>query len=1003
MNQGFQTIKTFGPPTGAPGVSVIERSTTDILNDPRFGAIAVIGLFKRGPIDEFVPILSRQQFMDLFGDPRDPSWHLYDSGSHLAPDAIDGFFSGSAGAGIVFVMRIDVEDARSATAILRNRNGQEVLKFTAANPGRWGGYEQELPESSVVVATSRTFTLVVPGVKGNEFIEGKVQFSEGSGKTYEIIANTKADEISGEAIFTIAPQYDLVADGVSGPISISGLASYTRTTPLTGSVTFNLLQNIVGLGNVLDRTVTGIGTAFRTEFEVGQNIYLDGEPRQIESITSDTTLTIAESFTRSGNNLTLQKDNLIVQGSGTHFMSELQIGDYLYYTDLDNEYSREIAEIISDTELVLVSGFSLPLSPGTSTYIENYWVVGDTNSNFNSDLSVGEAVINPNRRGQVMTVVEVDSMSSPQRFKINRQLEQAFTNAQLTKQSQRAKIRLIPPEKTGLAVEVGMGVRYPQSHFSLRIYFNGSSVLFVPDASLDPGDSYYVESMVNLANIAYRTPTSSYPAWLTVENLWSGLYTTAKTNDVRPTNGSGEALHVSPQRLYTVGDFDYKLTTSRLLYANPYDFPRGGVRVKASLDPEALEGTISSSGVNVYGAGTVFRSALKIGDYIYDPNTNEARRVRVIVNDNELLLDTIFPTDIPAGTRSMRVGYLSVDPGVDLTRMIAKGDRFFVQYPEYLKAGYDGDTARLSSYNFIKYLDVDRNYLETTVYGRNVGLVRICCPGISDVSVQRAGVEYASQKAFEFRVEIPSYITNAPVAEAYVNYDLELSDFMSVAFPSYAWISNPKRIGDRLISLSGDIMGLESLQSTAVQGYHAPAAGLNARLSRVTRMPFVPSPEDEAILNMAGIQPIKVFSGRTVVFGARGPAANSLYTYLHVRRIQSNYVRIFLEAQPFLQALFKPNQPDLAAQIIMTLENFARREYRKGVYTRYLSFDQGVRVSSLPSAGASGVGGDDYDVIVSVVNGELQVYYSYIPTGILEKLLIYVGPDSITSRFGSLS
>jgi hypothetical protein len=515
--------------------------------------------------------------------------------------------------------------------------------------------------------------------------------------------------------------------------------------------------------------------------------------------------------------------------------------------------------------------------------------------------------------------------------------------------------------------------------------------------------------MVNLSGIAYRTPTANYPAWLTVQNLWTGFYTTAPNNDIRPTNGSGEILYVSPQRLYTIDEFDYEASLGNTLYPNPYQFPRGSLRIKAARAPMDVEGTVSSSGVNVYGSGTVFRSAFAVGDYLYDPNTKTVKRVRVIVSDTELLLDSIFSTDIPAGTSVKKAGYLAIDPGQDLTQMVKIGDRFFVEYPQYLHSGYDGDTGNLNAYNFTRYLDSGTNYLETAVYGRNVGLVRICCPGISDISVQRAGVEYASQKAFEYRVEIPSYIKEAAVAEAFIKLDIQVNDFMSVAFPSYAYMSNPKGVGDRLISLSGDIMGLESLKATAAQGYHHPAAGLDAQLNRVIRLPFVPSPSDEAVLNMGGIQPIKVFNGRTVIFGARTPASSSLYTFLHIRRIQSNYVRMFLEAQPLLQTLFQPNQPDLAAQVILTLESLARREYDKGVYTRYLSFDQGVRISSIPVAGqagassAGGAGGEDFDVIVSVINGELHVYFSYVPTGILEKLRIYVGPDTITSRFGAIS
>jgi hypothetical protein len=91
VNAAFQSIKIFGPPEGAPGVSVIEQTATNILADPRYGAIALFGVLRRGPVGLPVAVSSKQQYLELFGDPKNPAWHLYDN-AHLCPDAIDGFF-----------------------------------------------------------------------------------------------------------------------------------------------------------------------------------------------------------------------------------------------------------------------------------------------------------------------------------------------------------------------------------------------------------------------------------------------------------------------------------------------------------------------------------------------------------------------------------------------------------------------------------------------------------------------------------------------------------------------------------------------------------------------------------------------------------------------------------------------------------------------------------------------------------------------------------------------
>lgn len=986
-----QSIKIFGPPEGAPGVSVIEQQSVSMLDDPRYGAIALWGNLRRGPVGIPIAISSKKQYLELFGDPKNPAWHLYENGAHLCPDAIDGFFSTSAGKGILFLSRLEIDNARPAELVIRNRQGADVLKVSAANSGRWGGYKNEIPLSTVVVATSRTFTLVAPDVKANEFIGAKVRFTSGSGRSYEIIANTAAPE-SGEVIFTIGAQYDLVADGVSGPISIDGTASYATTRTISGTIAFPLLTNLSGQCTANMTTITGITTRFLSELKVGANIYLNGEARRVESITSDTTLTVSEVFTTDGSNLVMQRDNLVLTGVGTQFLSELQPGDSIYFSQNGEEYSREIASIASATSLTLVSGFDIAIIAGSSAYADNFWVTG-IGSEYEVDLRTGDAIIDPNRRGESVTVSEIDSVL--QRFKVFPRFSASFTEAQLTKQSQKVFVRLDQPVNTGLAVEIGQGTKYPDTHFSLKCYFNGTLMMSVPDASLERGDPYFVETIVNDGNIGYRTSGQDYQTWITIESLWNSTYTTGPQSDVRPCNGTGEILELAAQRLYTVGGFDYTATIGRLFFPNPYKYPRNGLRIKNASAPLSLEGSISSSGTDVFGTGTIFRKQLKRGDYLYEPISGTVRKIRLIQSDTELILETMFPANVPAGTEAMRSGYLVVDQGNDFTQLCRIGDRFLVSYPEYLKCGYDGDTAHLTPYNFTKYFDVDRNYLETAVWGRNVGLVRMAVPGVSDISTQKAGVEYAYQKAFEYRAEIPSNINNSAVAEAFINQDLERNDCMSVAFPSYGYVSNPKGTGDRFVPLSGDIMGLESAKASLAEGYHYPAAGVSARLSRVTKLPFVPTPSDEAILNLVGIQPIKINAGRVIVFGARCPSVDDIYTFLHVRRIQSNYVRIFIEAQSFLQALFQPNQPELAQQIVLVLESFARREYTKGVYTKYLSFDQAVRVDS------SGRNAGDFDVLVSILNGKLNIYYSYIPTGVLEKLQIFVGPESLVSRSGT--
>jgi len=204
-----------------------------------------------------------------------------------------------------------------------------------------------------------------------------------------------------------------------------------------------------------------------------------------------------------------------------------------------------------------------------------------------------------------------------------------------------------------------------------------------------------------------------------------------------------------------------------------------------------------------------------------------------------------------------------------------------------------------------------------------------------------------------------------------------------------------------MVPLTGDIFGGESAQAVAVQGYHEPFAGINAMLPRINRLPYESNPADEAILNMSGLQPIKIQDGRVVVFGARSPRRSPTYDFTHVRRIQSNYVRIFLEARTMMELLFRTNQPQLADQVVMILNNFARREYRKGVMTNYLSFAQAVQIQGqLDNQGVISDAGSQ-DALVQIINGRLIVKFRYVPTGILERLTIEAGPDILVAQFGS--
>ncbi|NJR41073.1 MAG: hypothetical protein HC781_22325, partial [Leptolyngbyaceae cyanobacterium CSU_1_4] len=536
------------------------------------------------------------------------------------------------------------------------------------------------------------------------------------------------------------------------------------------------------------------------------------------------------------------------------------MGD-IVYTVIDGErQSRTVASIADATHLTLTSGFTAALTAAVLE-VDSLIVTGE-DSTFSSELQAGAYIVDPARAGEAVKVVQVISATS---VKMERPFRHDFTDAQITKQSLSAMVELSQVGNEGLSIEIGQGLKYPLTHFSLAVRFNGSQVYQVPDASLDPNDSLFIEPLVNDDgnNIAYRTGSQNYQRWITAESLWDSSYTTSSSADVRPSNGSGVVVALSDRRLYSVGEFKHLDSVGKLLYPSPYEVARSYLRVTGAAEPVTLQGTISSSGVTVTGTNSNFKSVLKKGDYLYDPTSKTARKIRIVSTDTQLTLETAFPSNVSALTKAVKAGYMEVGQGYNLTGMTQVNKRFLVSFPQFLEKGYDGNLAGLIPYNFNRYADLDNNIIEGALWGKNLGLVKMALPGISDVVVQKAFATYAVENAYEFRGEIPSNYTSASTAEVFVNQYLGRSDSLSIGFPSYGFISSPLGKGDRLISLTGEILGGEASYATIAEGYHVPFAGVSAKMPRVIKLPVELKAQDEALLNMTGIQSIKVMFGNS--------------------------------------------------------------------------------------------------------------------------------------------
>lgn len=993
----------FGKPQGTNATRVYERSGTATISEPRIGTSLFVMNAKRGPEGVPVPLNSKNHYNSIFGDKGNDRWHLFQNSAHTGPDAVDGYYKMAGAQGNLIVIRVDQEGGSKSELILKSPSGAEVLKFTAANKGRWGGYTKHLSQKPLIIATARTFSIYAPEIQSNELAGAEAVFNDGSGHVYEIVSNSSPDD-DGIVICTVSSQYDLTADGVYGIGLLSGLASYTTRKDLTGTIAFPDKRNLTGTWDTSERIITGTGGAATTELTVGSNLYSAiGEVRTIVGITENNIVTLDRAFTQGGAGQTLQINNFEVTGTGTDF-TQIKVGSNIYFSVLvDNEmteYTRRVLKVNSATSMVMTSGVPISIPGGSIAEMDNLVVKGDALTDFNNEVFAGNYIIDPSKPGTSALVTEVSSTTNE--FTIKEPFSADFTNVRLSKQSQFVNIGLEAGSNEGLSVRVGPGSRYPETHFSLEIFFNGTSVMNFADASIDPNSTDFVETLVHDNNIAHSVGSKTYYKYITCETLWTSAYTTAETNDVRPCNGSGKVLGIQGQRIYSVGEFNHEDAIGSRIYPNFYEKPRSFVRVKSAVNPMDVEGSISTIGATVYGEDTNFTALFSSGDYIYDTESKTARQIAFVLSDTQLTLVDAFAEDVAPLTPAKRAGYLQVDRGIDLGMFASIGRTYLVSFTETLKGGSDPDSSKLIPYDFYRYFNKDNDVIERALDGKNLGLVRIATPGIDFISVLKEGALYAKLSGLEFRYEVPSHYDPAG-AEIFVNETVGRNSFTTVCYPSYGHISDPLGAGTRMVPLTGDLMGLETYVATSAKGWHVPAAGVDAVLSRVLSLPYEIDPGEEATLNRTGIQPIKEVFGNYVPWGVDSPATDAIYQSTHIRRIQSHMIRTLLEALSIMRMLFRPNQPDMAGQLQMILESYLRENYRRGTFNQFLAPDEAfsVQIMAPGQLQENFSNMDDSDVIASISQGDLTVEISYVPAGVLKNLNIYLGPSLIAAKFAS--
>lgn len=284
---------------------------------------------------------------------------------------------------------------------------------------------------------------------------------------------------------------------------------------------------------------------------------------------------------------------------------------------------------------------------------------------------------------------------------------------------------------------------------------------------------------------------------------------------------------------------------------------------------------------------------------------------------------------------------INVKSGNDLTAVATAGDTFMVKHTQELAGGYDG-TSSIIDQNYIDAFDTSSS-LFNQLLGKNVGLVKMGCPGITTTVVQKAGVTYAQSRNYQWRYEIPFNITTESAAEEHINDTLGRNDFAVTTFPSFVYVTDPLKEGLKLIPAIGMIHGAEALVANQFQGYHKAQAGIDVILPDIVKLPTGDAVLDEEFLNPEGINIIKKVQGNFILWGDRTVSLDTNWKWKHQREYMSHQENILRENFDWIVFAINSANSSTQPKLITSLKIHFTGEFDKGALEG-ASFDDAVSI-----------------------------------------------------------
>lgn len=482
-----------------------------------------------------------------------------------------------------------------------------------------------------------------------------------------------------------------------------------------------------------------------------------------------------------------------------------------------------------------------------------------------------------------------------------------------------------------VSVLVRDGEEKPDVEFALDVFVDGKQVKTYPNLSTDPANAHYWINTINDddgndeifvvdsftgAQVASVRPASYYGviATVTAELLTATIFD--KTNN-SPSGGNATfALGaVTDAMLEQTLTLTFTSATAFNVTSDKLGALGSGTLGVAFVSPNKyVPGfTATAGGTPMVASDTIavrFKPFLKdelIGGFVYPDKVNSPRtRFRIVANDHNTI---------------------TVAAGSDMTGVGATSDEFMVACLRELAGGRDGIADLTDAHYTQQAFDTTASPFNQ-LSGKGLGLVKLATPGVTATAVQKAGAAYVEAKNLQYRYEIPDTTVTEAGAEAYVDTTLGRNNYVVVSFPSYGYVADPEgNAGMKLVTLTGQIHGRESSIAKDFDGYHKAAAGIDATLPKVLKLPTGDVALDEEFLNPLGINVIKKARGNFILWGDRTLSVDSEWRFKHQREMMTHYERTLIESFDFI--IFAINDEREQAVALTSLRGFFLPEWRK--------------------------------------------------------------------------